>query len=196
MGWMDGLSQCWLLSATCSVDWAAWSAVGTVGAVVVSLVLARNQGRKEKNAQRSRARWVALELRQVLAAWRIRVTHAHRANGADLFSLLDGDGYQDPTAVPEDLRTFYDQLHVLGDDAAPIADAIWIARQLQHMPVRHALKGNIESQVVADSIELQFRAGLDSLRRYLLDAEQNVSAITGLSSAEPESWTFGVPYQR
>lgn len=37
MSMLDGVSQCWWLSTTCSVDWDAWSAVGTLSAVVVAL---------------------------------------------------------------------------------------------------------------------------------------------------------------
>lgn len=193
MAILEGVSECWMLGETCVVNWDAWAAIGTVSAVVVSLVLAGSQVRKEKAAQRSRARWVALELRQVLAAWRGRVTYAHRLDGADLFFLLNNEDFRDPTVVPQELIAFYDQLHELGDDAAPIADAIWIARQLNRMPIQEALRGDIESDYVSGAIELQFRAGLDSLRKYLLNAEENVSAITGLSAADPEKNTFGNP---
>lgn len=37
MSMLDGMSQCWLLSETCAVNWDAWSAVGTCGAVVAAL---------------------------------------------------------------------------------------------------------------------------------------------------------------
>jgi hypothetical protein len=193
MSMLEGVSECWMLSRTCVVNWDAWAAVGTVSAVVVSLMLAGRQGRKEKAAQRSRARWVALELRQVLAAWRGRVTYAHRIDGADLYFLLNDEDFGDPTVVPQELIAFYDQLHELGDGAAPIADAIWITRQLERMPIQAALRGDIEASDISSEIERQYRAGLNSLRIYLLHAEENVSAITGLSAADPDRNTFGPP---
>jgi len=34
---LDGLSQCWVLSAECEANWDAWSAIGTVAATAVAL---------------------------------------------------------------------------------------------------------------------------------------------------------------
>ena len=94
--------------------------------------------------------------------------------------------------VPEALRALNDQLHELGDEAAPIADAIWVARQLQPMPITQALRGDIESRVVSDEVEKQFRDGLASLLHYLMEAEENVSKLTGLTAANPD--TFAGPH--
>ena len=38
MSMLDGVSQCWLLSRTCKVDWEAWSAIGTVAAVFTAIL--------------------------------------------------------------------------------------------------------------------------------------------------------------
>ncbi len=182
-----------------AVIWEALSAVGTVGAVVVSLVLAGRQGTKDNAAQRSRARWVALELRQVLAAWRGRVTFACCASDPDLYFLLcedDGEGERSASSVshvsvPDDLLALYDQLHDLGDGAAPIADAIWISRQLQKLPILKALRGDYEVEELNAGHVRQFRAGMESLRQYLVQAEENVAKLTGLTAADPERKVFG-----
>jgi len=39
MSMLEGVSQCWWLSSTCAVNWDAWSAIGTLLAVVVALGL-------------------------------------------------------------------------------------------------------------------------------------------------------------
>ncbi|WP_423173816.1 hypothetical protein [Stenotrophomonas maltophilia] len=182
-----------------AVIWEALSAVGTVGAVIVSLVLAGRQGKKDRAAQQSRARWVALELRQVLAAWRGRVTYACCASDPDLFLLLcdeedDGERSISPVShvsVPEDLLALYDQLHDLGEGAAPIADAIWISRQLQKLPILKALRGDYEVESLSVGHIRQFRAGMESLRQYLVQAEENVAKLTGLTAADPEREVFG-----
>ncbi|WP_309684901.1 hypothetical protein [Stenotrophomonas sp. SORGH_AS_0321] len=175
------------------VNWDALSAIGTVGAVVVSLGLARGQGRKDRKAERSRGRWIALELRQILAAWRVRVVRAKSASGPDLYFLLDDNEYRDPTVVPKELLALYDQLHHLGDDAAPIADAVWMARQLALVPVRDALRGDIFPQEEADEIENEFREKLEGLRKYLRMSEINMSSITGLAGPDRERHVFGDP---
>lgn len=38
MGWIDGISECWVLSAGCRVDWDAWAAVGTAAGVLIALL--------------------------------------------------------------------------------------------------------------------------------------------------------------
>lgn len=37
MSMLDGVSQCWLLSETCVVNWDAWAAIGTVAAVFAAI---------------------------------------------------------------------------------------------------------------------------------------------------------------
>jgi len=37
MSMLEGVSQCWLLSETCVVNWDAWAAVGTVAAVFAAV---------------------------------------------------------------------------------------------------------------------------------------------------------------
>jgi hypothetical protein len=37
MSMLDGLTECWLLSAQCGANWDAWSAIGTVAATAVAL---------------------------------------------------------------------------------------------------------------------------------------------------------------
>lgn len=49
----EGVSQCWLLSARCVIDWEAWAAIGTVGAVFAALfgpAIQRRVVRKKANA--------------------------------------------------------------------------------------------------------------------------------------------------
>lgn len=41
MGMLQGFTECWLLGATCQVDWTAWSAVATAAAVGVALLTSR-----------------------------------------------------------------------------------------------------------------------------------------------------------
>lgn len=177
-----GIPKLWSQEAA---GWAA--AIGTFAAVVISLHLARGQSRKEKLAQRSRARWVALELRHILASWRKRVAFARWADAAMLYAIVLEEGTRDPRPIPAELLALNSQLHELGDDATPIADAIWIARALQPMPICDALRGDIESQKMANAVEAQFRAGMGSLLEHLKQAERNVSAITGLTAVDPDT---------
>lgn len=53
MSMLDGVSQCWLLSQTCVVNWNAWAAVGTVAAVFTAIfgpALQRRLVRQKANA--------------------------------------------------------------------------------------------------------------------------------------------------
>ena len=93
--------------------------------------------------------------------------------------------------MPDDLLALYDQLHDLGDGAAPIADAIWISRQLQKLPILKALRGDYEVEHLNAGHVRQFRAGMESLRQYLVQAEENVATLTGLTAADPEREVFG-----
>lgn len=50
---LDGVSECWLLSASCTVNWSAWSAIGTGLAVVIAIfgpALHRAMIRKKANS--------------------------------------------------------------------------------------------------------------------------------------------------
>lgn len=67
MSMLDGVSQCWWLSETCAVNWDAWSAVGTVFAAVVALVLAL-VAYKQSESIGARKRTVAIDICRVLAA--------------------------------------------------------------------------------------------------------------------------------
>ncbi|PPU41205.1 hypothetical protein [Xanthomonas arboricola] len=193
MGMLDGVSQCWWLSKNCVVNWDAWAAIGTLAAVAVALLMSIYQTSRADRAQRSRARWVALELRRVLPSWRGRVVWAMQAGDSDLFFLLDDDPLRDPVKIPPDLTAVLPQLHELGDDAASIADAIWIARTLDAMPIHAALDGSITPQASAQKVIRQYRAGLRSLTACLRAAERIVERATGLSAADPDSHTFGSP---
>ncbi|HFF6004420.1 hypothetical protein [Stenotrophomonas maltophilia] len=53
MSMLDGVSQCWLLSETCVVNWDAWAAIGTVAAVFTAVFAPEIQRllvRKKTNA--------------------------------------------------------------------------------------------------------------------------------------------------
>lgn len=178
MSILDGVSQCWWLSSTCSVDWDAVSAVGTVAAVAVALVVAGAQGRKEKRAQRSRARWVALELRKSIAVWNRRVQAAKAVDDVALYFRL-GDDNVDPTVIPKEFDDLRSSLHELGDDLAPLADAIWVARQMSNMPIEEALKGNFEDQAEAELVVKRFRKHLVALSHHTQKALAQVSKAAG-----------------
>lgn len=178
MSMLEGVSQCWWLSSTCSFDWDAVSAVGTVAAVAVALILAGAQGRKEKRDQRSRARWVALELRKSIAVWNRRVQAANTADDVALYFRL-GDDNVDPTVIPKELDDLRSSLHELGDDLAPLADAIWVARQMSNMPIEEALKGNFEDQAEAEKVVDRFRKYLAALSCHTQRALTQVSKVAG-----------------
>ncbi|MEJ6328610.1 hypothetical protein Q2B95_08075 [Stenotrophomonas maltophilia] len=53
MSMLDGVSQCWWLSERCTVNWDAWSAVGTVAAVFAAVFapsIQRRLARRKINA--------------------------------------------------------------------------------------------------------------------------------------------------
>ncbi|WP_372183201.1 hypothetical protein [Xanthomonas axonopodis] len=169
-----------------AAGWAA--AIGTVAAVFAALHIAKEQSAKADRAQRLKAKWVALELRHVLARWRGRVAYIERTEDRELYEILDDDKFPSPTDIPSDLLALQGQLHELGDDAAPIAEAIWLARSLSRTPVREAIAGNLGTAGLEQGVIGQYRAGLRSLSEHLGAAEARVSDITGLTA--PESRTF------
>ncbi|WP_141057455.1 hypothetical protein [Stenotrophomonas rhizophila] len=38
MSMLDGVSQCWMLSSSCQINWDAWAAIGTVAAVFAAIL--------------------------------------------------------------------------------------------------------------------------------------------------------------
>lgn len=171
------------------VNWEAWSAIGTVGAVVVSLGLALYQGYKEKRAQRSRARWVALELRKSIAVWNRTVERALHADDSELPFHLS-DTYTDPTDIPQEIEELRPSLHELGDDIAPLADAIWVARQLSNMEMEPALRGDYD-QEQADEIIALYRKRLGVLRKHTGLALRRVSQLAGPAGDEEAKRLLG-----
>ncbi|MCW2066887.1 UNVERIFIED_ORG: hypothetical protein M2420_002241 [Stenotrophomonas maltophilia] len=161
-----------------NVNWDAVSAMGTVAAVAVALIVAGAQGRKEKRAQRSRARWVALELRKSIAVWNRRVQAAKAADDVTLYFRLCDDN-ADPTVIPKEFDDLRSSLHELGDDLAPLADAIWVARQMSNMPIEEALKGNFEDQAEAELVVDRFRKYLAALSHHTQRALAQVSKLAG-----------------
>lgn len=177
MSMLDGLSQCWLLSRSCEVNWEAWSAMGTVGAVVVSLSLAFGQRYKENRAQRSRARWIALELRRTIAVWNRTVEAALAADYSELPFKLS-DTYTDPADVPAEIEKLRPSLHELGDAIAPLVDAIWVARQLSNMDIEKALRGDYEEEPAQKFINLYLRR-LSMLHGHTQLAMKRVTQLAG-----------------
>lgn len=165
-----------------NVNWEALSAIGTIGAVIVSLVLASAQGRKDKKAQRARARWVALELRKAIANWHRRVERAIAVDNVELYFVSE-DEHLDPTGIPAEVNELRASLHELGDDISPLADAIWVARQISNIPVREALRGDIADQAEADLIVAKYRKQLEAVERHTKLALERVSKVAGPANA-------------
>ncbi|PJL03976.1 hypothetical protein B9Y85_01910 [Stenotrophomonas maltophilia] len=85
MSMMDGVSQCWLLSRSCVIDWDAWSAIATAAATGLALALAL----KETKARHRKAKHDALRSKIAL------YPHVHEAQAAvtSLGSVIRADAH-------------------------------------------------------------------------------------------------------
>ena len=56
MNWLNGVSECWLLSSTCSIHWEAWAAIGSLAAVLAALGIALSRYHQARKDALRRAR--------------------------------------------------------------------------------------------------------------------------------------------
>ena len=178
MSMLDGVSRCWWLSETCVVNWNAWSAVGTIAAALVALSLGVWQAFKGLREQRSRARWVAIEVRNVVSKWHQRVRHANSVGDVDLYFLL-GDEELDPALVPLQIGALRSSLHEIGEAGSPLANAIWISDQIARIPVEKALRGDIADAGYSARHIARYRTGLRALEAHLHQAHTRIARIGG-----------------
>ncbi|MDH1791288.1 hypothetical protein N5D45_05595 [Stenotrophomonas sp. GD03819] len=127
MSIIDGVSQCWLLSRSCVIDWDAWAAIATAAATGLALALAL----KETQARRRKAKHDALRSKIAL------YPHVHEAQAAvtslgsvirpDTQLILPNIEYeiQRVTAAMEAIKGTGHQLE--DDDALLLANATSLA---------------------------------------------------------------------
>ena len=164
MDWI-WIYRCWPLSATCSIDWEAWSALGSLGAVAAALWIAGRQSRQQRSADRRREAFLMTEIRHPVLRWlnRARQAQERLALGLDvsLYTLLTGeDTIESPTEIPNEILELRGSLHELGDAGVFLADAIGLARVLDLSLLTVCVRGDIDDD---GSIRADFRENLEQL---------------------------------
>ncbi|WP_267116454.1 hypothetical protein [Xanthomonas sacchari] len=132
MSWFDqlwalreGISQCWIVSKRCAIDWDAWSAIGTLLAVVVALRIA--------NKDKVR-RWAETDARAGVAYAKLLVPVQEWTDNMNLYAQLlqtdpaeclsdEATGYSNQ--IPRQVLEAAGDMRDLGPAAEPLLDAIF-----------------------------------------------------------------------
>ncbi|MFC6350505.1 hypothetical protein H7691_12630 [Stenotrophomonas sp. CW117] len=183
MNILDGVSQCWLLSKSCVVNWSAWSAIATAfaGGVALYVGITPERIRRESAKRRAHAflQWAerSLTIQNHHLAVAIGQMGTGVLQGEQLAAVLHELDALDPTSVRL-LTDCFDAVDpsLVGEVARCVTDmdtAIRLRSNLRHLQ---------DHAVDVAHFRLQFQQVLGSME----DARLKLAkAVYGANGAEP-----------
>lgn len=190
MSMLDGLSQCWWLSDTCSVNWDAWAAVGTFFAAFMALRISLAEQCRRRQEAMDRALGLSTLLEPDIEDWlkgiRLLVNHVNAEHAQAITESFDpegGDVLRVPTAIRENLH----RIHELDEPARELSIAVTCAVAAKKMEprVREALReGALDREVVLDL----FRRHLGEAGGALMKASNSLNERIFLAPKKRAWW--------
>ncbi len=132
MGWFDrlwamrdGVSQCWIVGERCAIDWEAWSAIGTLLAVVVALRIANKDKVRRWAETDARAGVAYAKLLVPIQEWTDNINRYSQMLQTDSSECLSTEASAYSTKVPSEVLQSAGDMRDLGPAAEPLLDAIF-----------------------------------------------------------------------
>lgn len=169
-------AKCAALKSIDGMNWDAMSAIGTVAAVVVALILSGAEGRRLKKEGRARAIWVKEEFRKPISLWlenaigTLGMINLGQDHNLERLMAKESDRCY-PFRIPVQVSDLRGYLHDLGDAGQHVAKAVGLARKLHGCDMLEALRGQFAHREELD-IRADFRDDLVSMIKALESAEQ------------------------
>lgn len=120
----DGISQCWLVSEHCVIDWDAWSAIGTLLAVIAALRIANVDKVRRWAEADARAGVAYARLLVPIQSWTDNISlYAHLLQ-TDASACLSDAATAYSTQVPESVLQAAGDMRDLGPATESLVDAV------------------------------------------------------------------------
>lgn len=179
MSFLNGFSQCWLPSDTCSVNWDAWAAMGTFLAAYLALRIALGEQRRRREESLDRALGLTTLLVPEIDGWlekiRTLMGHVERGHAIAILESFEPEG-GDVLRVPRLVQQHLHRIHELDAPARALSIAVACAMDAHSMKskVRAALRQGATDR---DAVLGLFRRHLATAGGSLVQASDQMNQL-------------------